>query len=72
VIGRFSFVSDAEGNLIQQQMGTGQRIDVCELLSINDGGPAIVFAAGPFKNDSHRPGQGRPNTDIRAVRMQRR
>ncbi len=33
VIGRFSFVFDAEGNLIQQQMGTGQRIDVCELLS---------------------------------------
>ena len=33
VIGRFSFVFDAEGNLIQSQMGTGQRIDVCELLS---------------------------------------
>ena len=33
VIGRFSFVFDAEGNLVQSQMGTGQRIDVCELLS---------------------------------------
>ena len=33
VIGRFSFVFDAEGNLIQPQTGTGQRIDVCELLS---------------------------------------
>jgi hypothetical protein len=32
-IGRFSFVFDAEGNLIQSQMGNGQRIDVCELLS---------------------------------------
>ena len=33
VIGRFSFIFDAEGNLVQHQMGTGQRIDVCELLS---------------------------------------
>jgi hypothetical protein len=33
VIGRFSFILDAEGNLIQPQAGTGQRIDVCELLS---------------------------------------
>jgi hypothetical protein len=32
-IGRFSFVFDAAGNLVQSQMGTGQRIDVCELLS---------------------------------------
>jgi len=32
-IGRFSFVFDAEGNLIQSHMGNGQRIDVCELLS---------------------------------------
>lgn len=32
-IGRFSFVFDAEGNLIQSQTGNGQRIDVCELLS---------------------------------------
>jgi hypothetical protein len=33
VIGRYTFVFDAEGNLVQHQMGTGQRIDVCELLS---------------------------------------
>lgn len=33
VIGRFSFVFDAEGNLVQPQEGNGQRIDVCELLS---------------------------------------
>lgn len=33
VVGRFSFVFDAEGNLIQPQTGTGQRIDVCALLS---------------------------------------
>lgn len=33
VIGRFSFVFDAEGNLVQPQTGNGQRIDVCELLS---------------------------------------
>jgi hypothetical protein len=32
-IGRFSFVFDAEGNLIQSHMGNGQRIDVCEHLS---------------------------------------
>jgi hypothetical protein len=32
-IGRFSFVFDAEGNLIQSQTGNGRRIDVCELLS---------------------------------------
>jgi hypothetical protein len=33
VIGRFSFIFDAEGNLVQPQTGKGQRIDVCELLS---------------------------------------
>jgi hypothetical protein len=33
VIGRFTFVFDAEGNLVQPQTGNGQRIDVCELLS---------------------------------------
>jgi len=33
VIGRYTFVFDAEGNLVQHQMGDGQRIDVCELLS---------------------------------------
>ena len=33
VIGRYSFVFDANGNLIQPQTGKGQRIDVCELLS---------------------------------------
>jgi hypothetical protein len=33
VIGRFSFVFDAAGNLVQPQTGQGQRIDVCELLS---------------------------------------
>jgi hypothetical protein len=33
VIGRFSFVFDAAGNLVQPQTGEGQRIDVCELLS---------------------------------------
>ena len=33
VIGRYSFVFDANGTLIQPQTGTGQRIDVCELLS---------------------------------------
>ena len=33
VIGRFSFIFDANGNLVQSQMGNGQRIDVCELLS---------------------------------------
>jgi hypothetical protein len=32
-IGRFSYVFDAEGNLVQPQMGNGQRIDVCALLS---------------------------------------
>lgn len=32
-IGRFSFVFDANGTLIQPQTGKGQRIDVCELLS---------------------------------------
>jgi hypothetical protein len=31
--GRFSFVFDAEGNLVQSHMGNGQRIDVFELLS---------------------------------------
>jgi hypothetical protein len=33
VIGRYTFAFDAEGNLVQHQMGHGQRIDVCELLS---------------------------------------
>ena len=33
VIGRFSFIFDAQGNLVQSQPGQGQRIDVCELLS---------------------------------------
>ena len=33
VIGRFSFAFDAEGNLVQPQTGTGQRIDLCQLLS---------------------------------------
>ena len=33
VIGRFSFIFDAAGNLIQPQTGNGQRIDVCELLA---------------------------------------
>jgi len=33
VIGRYSYVFDAEATLIQPQTGTGQRIDVCELLS---------------------------------------
>jgi hypothetical protein len=32
-IGRYTFVFDAEGNLVQPQEGTGNRIDVCELLS---------------------------------------
>jgi hypothetical protein len=32
-IGRFSFVFDAEGNLVQPLQGTGQLIDVCNLLS---------------------------------------
>ena len=33
VTGRYTYAFDAEGNLIQSQTGTGQRIDVCELLS---------------------------------------
>lgn len=33
VIGRFSYVVDAEGNLVQPLQGTGQLIDLCELLS---------------------------------------
>ena len=33
VTGRFSFVFDANGTLVQPQTGNGQRIDVCELLS---------------------------------------
>ena len=33
VIGRYTFVFDAGGNLVQHQMGDGQRIDICELLS---------------------------------------
>jgi hypothetical protein len=33
LIGRFSFVVDAEGNLVQPLQGTGQRIDICELLA---------------------------------------
>jgi hypothetical protein len=32
-IGRFSIVFDAEGNLIQSLQGTGQLIDICELLA---------------------------------------
>ena len=32
-IGRFSFVFDAEGNLVQSLTGEGQLIDVCEALS---------------------------------------
>jgi hypothetical protein len=32
-IGRFSFVFDAEGNLIQPLQGTGRLIDVCEVLA---------------------------------------
>jgi hypothetical protein len=32
-IGRFSFVFDAQGNLIQPLQGKGQLIDVCDLLS---------------------------------------
>jgi hypothetical protein len=32
-IGRFSFVFDAQGNLIQPLAGTGRQIDICELLS---------------------------------------
>jgi hypothetical protein len=31
-MGRFTFVFDAEGNLIQPLQGTGRQIDVCELL----------------------------------------
>ena len=33
LIGRFSFVVDAQGNLVQPLQGTGQRIDICELLA---------------------------------------
>jgi hypothetical protein len=33
VIGRFSFVLDEEGELFQPLQGTGQQIDVCELLA---------------------------------------
>ena len=33
VIGKYSYVFDANGNLIQPQAGHGQRIDVCALLS---------------------------------------
>lgn len=33
VIGRYTFTFDAAGNLIQSQMGNGQRVGVCELLS---------------------------------------
>jgi hypothetical protein len=32
-IGRFSFVFDAEGNLIQPLAGTGRQIDICKLLA---------------------------------------
>jgi hypothetical protein len=32
-IGRFSFVFDAEGNLVQPLSGNGRLIDICELLS---------------------------------------
>ena len=33
VIGRFSYIVDAEGNLVQPLHGTGQLIDLCELLA---------------------------------------
>jgi hypothetical protein len=33
IIGRFSFVLDADGNLVQPLEGTGQLIDLCELLA---------------------------------------
>jgi hypothetical protein len=32
-IGRFSFVFDAEGNLIQPLQGTGRLIDICEVMA---------------------------------------
>jgi hypothetical protein len=32
-VGRYTFVFDEAGNLVQPQEGTGNRIDVCELLS---------------------------------------
>jgi len=32
-IGSFSWVVDQEGNLVQSLQGTGQRIDLCELLA---------------------------------------
>jgi hypothetical protein len=32
-IGRFSFVFDAQGNLIQPLQGTGRLIDICEVLA---------------------------------------
>lgn len=32
-IGRFSFVFDAEGNLIQPLEGTGRQVDICDLLA---------------------------------------
>jgi hypothetical protein len=33
VVGRFSFVLDEEGNLVQPLEGTGRQIDICELLA---------------------------------------
>jgi hypothetical protein len=33
IMGRFSWIFDAQGNLIQPLTGTGRQIDVCELLS---------------------------------------
>ena len=33
IVGRFTFVVDAEGNLVQPLQGTGQLIDLCELLA---------------------------------------
>lgn len=33
LIGRFSFVVDAEGNTVQPLQGTGQQIDLCQLLA---------------------------------------
>jgi hypothetical protein len=33
IIGRFTYVLDAEGSIVQPLQGTGQLIDLCELLS---------------------------------------
>jgi hypothetical protein len=32
VIGKFSFVTDAEGNIIQPIEGQGQIIDICQMI----------------------------------------